>query len=103
MSTDPAAHLTETLHRSVPGVTVSRAVNASRRRFVVIDTAPTDHTLLLLDATGSYHREVASQIGDATLFTTPLMQLQDAQQTKVILITLGETTPVLEAESFRRI
>ncbi|PVE16215.1 arsenical pump-driving ATPase [Arthrobacter sp. Bz4] len=150
-TTDPAAHLTETLHGSVPGLTVSRidpvaaiqeyrshvmeakgrnldddgraalaedlmspctdevavfrqfskAVQESRRRFVVIDTAPTGHTLLLLDATGSYHREIARQAGDTMGFVTPLMRLQDPAQTKVILVTLAETTPVLEAEELK--
>src|SRR5690606_25214296 len=42
----------------------SRAVQEARRRFVVMDTAPTGHTLLLLDATGSYHRDVVRQLGD---------------------------------------
>ena len=150
-TTDPAAHLTETLHGTVNGLQVSRidpvaAVQAyrdhvmatkgkdlddagravlaedllspcteeiavfqqfsrvlseSRRRFVVVNTAPTGHTLLLLDATGSYHREVARHMGNSTNFTTPLMRLQDPAQTKVILVTLAETTPVLEAQDLQ--
>lgn len=76
----------------------SRAIREAGRQFVVMDTAPTGHTLLLLDATGAYHREVARQMADTRMhFTTPMMQLQDPQQTKVILVTLAETTPVLEA------
>ena len=74
----------------------SKVISESRRHFVVVDTAPTGHTLLLLDATGSYHREVARQLGDRH-FTTPLMRLQDPDLTKVIIVTLAETTPVLEA------
>jgi len=74
----------------------SRVIGQSRHKFVVVDTAPTGHTLLLLDATGSYHREVARQLGDRQ-FTTPLMRLQDPDLTKVIIVTLAETTPVLEA------
>ena len=74
----------------------SKVISESRRHFVVVDTAPTGHTLLLLDATGSYHREVARQLGDRH-FTTPLMRLQDPELTKVIIVTLAETTPVLEA------
>ena len=147
-TTDPAAHLGETLHGSIPGLTVSRidpeaaiqeyrrhvmetkgrnlddagraalaedlmspctdevavfrqfskVVQESRRHFVVMDTAPTGHTLLLLDATGSYHREISRQVGDTMGFVTPLMRLQDPAQTKVVLVTLAETTPVLEAE-----
>ena len=79
----------------------SRAVLASRREFVVVDTAPTGHTLLLLDAAGSYHRDIARQMGDARSFITPLMRLQDPQQTKVILVTLPEPTPVLEAQGLQ--
>ncbi|MEE2033268.1 arsenical pump-driving ATPase [Rhodococcus chondri] len=75
----------------------SKVIHESRRRFVVVDTAPTGHTLLLLDATGSYHREIARQMGDDAKFTTPLMRLQDPAQTKILLVTLAETTPVLEA------
>lgn len=75
----------------------SRVIHESRRKFVVVDTAPTGHTLLLLDATGSYHREIARQMGENTNFTTPLMRLQNPQETKVILVTLAETTPRLEA------
>jgi arsenite/tail-anchored protein-transporting ATPase len=76
----------------------SRLIREAGRKFVVMDTAPTGHTLLLLDATGAYHREIARQIGDSGLhFTTPLMQLQDPKQTKVLIVTLPETTPVLEA------
>ena len=79
----------------------SRIINESTRRFVVIDTAPTGHTLLLLDATGSYHREIARQLGNGINFTTPLMRLQDPINTKIILITLGEQTPVLEATALQ--
>ena len=78
----------------------SKVIGESRRQFVVVDTAPTGHTLLLLDATGSYHREVARQLGDRH-FTTPLMRLQDPGFTKVIIVTLAETTPVLEAAGLR--
>jgi arsenite-transporting ATPase len=70
----------------------------SRRHYLVVDTAPTGHTLLRLDATGSYHRAVARQMGASTNLTTPLMRLQDPAQTKVIVVTLAETTSVLEAQ-----
>lgn len=74
----------------------SRAIREAGRKFVVMDTAPTGHTLLLLDATGAYHREVIRQMADTQMhFTTPKMQLQD--QAKVLIVTLAETTPVLEA------
>ena len=74
----------------------ARVTREAKNKFVVLDTAPTGHTLLLLDATGSYHREVERQMGTIH-FTTPMMKLQDPTQTKVLLVTLAETTPVLEA------
>ncbi len=55
----------------------SRIVNQSRRRFVVMDTAPAGHTLRLLDAAGSYHREITRQMGEGRGYTTPLMRLQN--------------------------
>jgi arsenite-transporting ATPase len=80
----------------------SRVIREAGRRFVVMDTAPTGHTLLLLDATGAYHREIARQMeGSAMRFSTPMMQLQDPKQTKVLLVTLAETTPVLEAANLQ--
>ncbi len=76
----------------------SRIIREAARTFVVMDTAPTGHTLLLLDATGAYHREVSRQMGRSGMhFVTPMMQLQDPAQTKVLIVTLAETTPVLEA------
>ncbi|WP_420474540.1 arsenical pump-driving ATPase [Noviherbaspirillum sp. ST9] len=76
----------------------SRIIREAGRKFVVMDTAPTGHTLLLLDATGAYHREIARQFCDKGMhFTTPMMQLQDEKQTKVMIAALAETTPVLEA------
>ncbi len=151
-TSDPAAHLAETLHGSLDHLTVSRidphaeieryrqevmatkgaALDAEGRalleedlrspcteeiavfqafsrvireagdKFVVMDTAPTGHTLLLLDATGAYHREVVRHVGAKGGHTiTPMMQLQDPKQTKVLLVTLAETTPVLEAASLQ--
>jgi arsenite-transporting ATPase len=80
----------------------SRVIREAGRKFVVMDTAPTGHTLLLLDATGAYHREIARQMeGSAMRFSTPMMQLQDPKQTKVLLVTLAETTPVLEAANLQ--
>ncbi|MDX2200047.1 MAG: arsenical pump-driving ATPase [Phycisphaerae bacterium] len=89
----------------------ARVLNEAKRRFVIIDTAPTGHTLLLLDATGSYHREMMRQMGKAqrgaanhsgthvhpSAITTPMMRLQDPAYTKIIIVTLPENTPVLEA------
>lgn len=79
----------------------SRIIREAGRQFVVMDTAPTGHTLLLLDATGAYHRDVARQMGVGMHYTTPMMQLQDPRQTKVLLVTLAETTPVLEAANLQ--
>jgi arsenite-transporting ATPase len=79
----------------------SRVIREAGRKFVVMDTAPTGHTLLLLDATGAYHRDIARQMGANAHFTTPMMQLQDPKQTKVLIVTLAETTPVLEAANLQ--
>lgn len=151
-TSDPAAHLTETLLGSLENLTVSRIdphaeteryrqhvletkgaqldaqgralleedlrspcteeiavfqafshiIREAGKKFVVMDTAPTGHTLLLLDATGAYHREVSRQMGNKGMhFTTPMMQLQDSKQTKVLIATLAETTPVLEAANLQ--
>lgn len=148
-TTDPAAHVAETLGAEVPGLRVSRIdptvetaayidrvlatagkdldadgralleedlrspcteevavfhafsriVNEGRRGVVILDTAPTGHTLLLLDATGAYHREVlrTSRL-DPEHVVTPMMRLRDPEHTRVLVVTLPETTPVLEAE-----
>jgi len=150
-TTDPAAHLSETLQAEVEHLTVERidpgqaiteyrarvmagkgkalddsgravlaedlkspctdevavfqqfshVVFRARKQFVVLDTAPTGHTLLLLDATGSYHREITRQMSEGARFVTPLMRLQDSALTKVLIVTLPETTPVLEAEELQ--
>jgi arsenite-transporting ATPase len=81
----------------------SRIIREAGKQFVVMDTAPTGHTLLLLDATGAYHREVAKQMDSHSIahYTTPMMQLQNPKQTKILLATLAETTPVLEAANLQ--
>ena len=147
-TTDPAAHITETLAGELNGLTVSRidpaqetaryrdhvmatkgkgldeqaramldedlrspcteeiavfqafsrVIRESSKHFVVMDTAPTGHTLLLLDATGSYHRDIVRHTGATPgKIVTPMMRLQDPAQTKIMIVTLPETTPVLEA------
>ena len=78
---------------------LSRVMKESREKFVVVDTAPTGHTLLLLDATGAYHRDVVRNMAPGIHAVTPMMRLQDPKQTKMVIVTLPETTPVLEAES----
>lgn len=70
----------------------------ARREVVVIDTAPTGHTLLLLDVTGAFHRQVMHDIGGTFRgVVTPLMRLQDPEFSRVLIVTLAETTPVAEA------
>jgi arsenite/tail-anchored protein-transporting ATPase len=77
----------------------ARTVQEAEQQFVVLDTAPTGHTLLLLDAAESYHREVARSTGQVPEeVRTLLPRLRDPHYTKVVLVTLAESTPVHEAE-----
>jgi arsenite-transporting ATPase len=72
-------------------------------RFVVIDTAPTGHTLLLLDAAESYHREVLRKpSGNPEAVKQLLPRLRDPAFTRVILVTLPEATPIHEAMQLER-
>lgn len=152
-TTDPAAHLAQTIIGTLPNLTVSRidpkeetrlytekilatkgknldaegkallredlaspcteevavfhafakTVFEARRGIVILDTAPTGHTLLLLDAAGSYHREMLKKMEESApgKLTTPLMMLQDSTQSKVLLVALAETTPVSEAAALQ--
>jgi arsenite-transporting ATPase len=83
----------------------SRIVAEARSNFVVLDTAPTGHTLLLMDATGAYHRQMTRGLnpGNASKgrIVTPLMRLRDPEHTQVLLVTLPETTPVSEAAALQ--
>jgi arsenite-transporting ATPase len=81
----------------------SRIVSEARSAFVVLDTAPTGHSLLLMDATGAYHRQMLREYGDANpgRLVTPLMRLQDPQHTKIVLVTLPEITPVSQAAALQ--
>jgi arsenite/tail-anchored protein-transporting ATPase len=147
-TTDPAAHVAETVGRAVPGLTVSRidpavetkayteaalakaapeldaqgmalleedlrspcteeiAVFSAFARtvangeagFVVLDTAPTGHTILLLDAAEAYHRDVTRTMSDMPESVLRLLpRLRDPNFTRVLLVTLPEATPVHEA------
>ncbi|HEX6889109.1 MAG TPA: arsenical pump-driving ATPase [Chryseolinea sp.] len=78
----------------------SSAIFKAKKQFVVIDTAPTGHTLLLLDTTGSYHREILKTM-DSAKIKTPYMFLQDQTFAKIVLVALPETTPMREAESLQ--
>jgi arsenite-transporting ATPase len=80
----------------------SKAIRMARRKFVVMDTAPTGHTLLLLDITGSYHREVIRNMRmESGKVHTPLMWLQDKELSKILLVSLPETTPMREAAALQ--
>lgn len=72
-------------------------------RFVIIDTAPTGHTLLLLDAAESYHREVLRKpSGSPEAVQRLLPRLRDPEFTRVLLVTLPEATPIHEAMQLER-
>lgn len=76
----------------------ARIVEKAKNEVVVIDTAPTGHTLLLLDSTQSYHREISRLQSDIPEPVKNLLpRLRNADETEVLIITLAETTPVYEA------
>lgn len=81
----------------------SRIVSEGRSAFVVLDTAPTGHSMLLMDATGAYHRQMTREFEGRTSahVVTPLMRLQDANYTRIILVTLPEVTPVSQAAALQ--
>ncbi len=152
-TTDPAAHISETVEDKVAGLTISRidperevalyrdevlakagagldpagramleedlrspcteeiavfrafarAVDAGRDGFVVLDTAPTGHTILLLDAAQAYHREVLRTQADMPDSVRDLLpRLRDPDFTRILIVTLAEATPVHEAERLQR-
>lgn len=103
MSEDDVAYVEEDLRSPcTQEIAVFRAfaeiVDRAENEVVVIDTAPTGHTLLLLDSTQSYHREVKRTQGDIPESVKKLLpRLRNADETAVIIVTLAETTPVFEA------
>ncbi|AJG24649.1 arsenical pump-driving ATPase [Cupriavidus basilensis] len=77
----------------------ARTVDEGKDGFVVLDTAPTGHTILLLDAAEAYHREVMRTQGDMPESVRQLLpRLRDKKYTRVLIVTLPEATPVHEAE-----
>ena len=104
---DPVAE-TQALHRR--GGRVPRLQPRGERSphgLCVLDTAPTGHSLLLMDATGAYHRQMTQQYQGsaggamAKHIITPLMRLQDADMTHVVIVTLPEVTPVSQAAALQ--
>ncbi len=78
-------------------------VDKADNEIVVIDTAPTGHTLLLLDATKSYHKEVQRSEGDIPESVKKLLpRLKNQKETEVVIVTLPEATPVFEAERLQK-
>ena len=76
----------------------AEVVARAKDEFVVIDTAPTGHTLLLLDAAQSYHKELTRSTGEVPESVKMLLpRLRNPKETSVVIVTLGEATPVLEA------
>ena len=81
----------------------SHLVTQAGRSFVVMDTAPTGHSLLLIDAAGAYHRQMLHSLDKVAgaRIVTPLMRMQDARYTQVVIVTLPETTPVSQAAALQ--
>ncbi|WP_062677305.1 arsenical pump-driving ATPase [Parageobacillus toebii] len=73
-------------------------VEKANEEVVVIDTAPTGHTLLLLDAAQAYHKEIARSSGEVPQSVQNLLpRLRNPEETSVVIVTLAEATSVYEA------
>ncbi len=103
MSEEDLAYIEEDLRSPcTQEIAVFRAfadiVEKAEDQIVVIDTAPTGHTLLLLDSTQSYNQEIKRSQGDVPDSAKKLLpRLRNKNETEVIIVTLAETTPVYEA------
>ncbi|WP_374966604.1 arsenical pump-driving ATPase [Lysinibacillus sp. RS5] len=81
----------------------ANVVENHKDEVIIIDTAPTGHTLLLLDATEAYHREISRSQGEIPLAVSNLLpRLRDANYTSVAIVTLPEATPVFEATRLQK-
>ncbi|OLS34872.1 arsenical pump-driving ATPase [Bacillus sp. MRMR6] len=81
----------------------AEVVGRSKKEIVVIDTAPTGHTLLLLDAAHSYHKELERSTGEISENVKELLpRLRNQNETEIVITTLPEATPVLEAERLQK-
>jgi arsenite-transporting ATPase len=81
----------------------ANAVAAGTNKFVVLDTAPTGHTVLLLDSALAYHREVTRQTSEMPESVENLLpRLRDPHFTRVLIVSLPEATPVHEAAALQR-
>lgn len=103
MSADDIAYIEEDLRSPcTQEIAVFRAfadvVEKAEDQTVVIDTAPTGHTLLLLDSTQSYNQEIKRSQGEIPESARKLLpRLRNSDETEVIIVTLAEDTPVYEA------
>jgi len=78
-------------------------VNKAKERFVVLDTAPTGHTLMLLDASNAYHKELSKNVQEekSEELRALIPALKDKKFTKILLLALAETTPTHEAKALQ--
>lgn len=81
----------------------AKTVSKAKDSFVVLDTAPTGHTLLLLDASHAYHKEVLKNQNDTLEeeLVELLPRIKDQKHTKILLVTLPEATPTHEAKDLQ--
>ncbi len=80
----------------------SETVARGTEQFIVLDTAPTGHTLLLLDSSQAYHKEVSRSSDDLPEAVKQLLpRIRDPQFTRMLIVTLPEATPVHEAAALQ--
>lgn len=80
----------------------AKTVAKGKKQFIVLDTAPTGHTLLLLDSTEAYHREVAKSADDLPSEVKELLpRIRDPKFTRILIVALPEATPTHEAKALQ--